>query len=295
MTDSPTTHELNERFGVVGKLRFEPGGGGLACARVTCQSATGSVYLHGAHVTGYQPRGHEPVLFVSGSSGYGPGKAIRGGVPICFPWFGPNASNPSAPSHGPARITSWRLAEARDSDRGITLRFDAVFEPFRISHAVTFGAELVMALTVENTSNSPATFEAAQHTYFCVSDVRQVQVTGLKGVDYLDKVDGQRPKTQGDEPIRFTGETDRVYLDTRSTCTLKDPGLGRSITVAKVGSDSTVVWNPWADKAKAMGDLGDDDWLKMLCIETANAGSNTVTLAPGGTHTMTTTVGVSRW
>jgi glucose-6-phosphate 1-epimerase len=291
--DKPqATDRLNEQSAIPGVLRFEPGGGGLACAVVDTGACAGRVYLHGAHVTDWKPAGHGPVLFVSGSPGYGPGKAIRGGVPVCFPWFGPHANDPSKPSHGPARITPWELAEARQEGDALTLQFNATFEPFRVCHRVTFGRELTMTLMVENTSDAPGTFEAAQHTYLAVGDVRRVEVTGLEGVDYLDKVDGQRRKTQGSEPVRFVGETDRVYLDTPNPCTLLDPALGRTVTVKKSGSQSTVIWNPWDGKAKAMGDLGDDDWLTMACIETANAGPNVVTLEPGGTHRMTTTIGV---
>ncbi len=293
MDETQATNELNERFAVPGVLEFEPGGGGLTRAVIDTDSCTGSVYLHGAHVVDYQPVGHEPVLFMSGSSGYGQGKAIRGGVPICFPWFGPHASDTSAPSHGPARITPWELAEVQQKDGSLTLQLNAVFGPYRVSYRVTFASELTMSLSVHSTSDSPATFEAALHTYFTVADVRRVEIVGLSGVDYLDKVDGQKRKSQGDRPIRFEGETDRVYLDTESSCILTDPAIGRCITVDKTGSRSTVIWNPWSEKAKSMGDLGDDDWEKMVCIETANAGPNAVTLAPDGVHEMRATIRVS--
>lgn len=292
MNEPKAIGELNERFAIPGVLMIEPGGGGLACAVVDTGACVGGVYLHGAHVTGFRPGGHEPVLFLSGSSRYGPGWAIRGGVPVCFPWFGPHPGDTSAPSHGPARITPWELTEVRQEGDALTLQLNATFAPYRVSHRVTFGRELTMTLSVENTSGTPATFEVAQHTYLAVNDIRRVEVTGLEGADYLDKVDGHRRKNQGSEPVRFVGETDRLYLDTPNTCTLTDPGLGRTVTVGKSGSQSTVIWNPWDNRAKAMGDLGDDDWLRMVCIETANAGPNAVTLEPGGAHRMTTTIAV---
>jgi glucose-6-phosphate 1-epimerase len=292
--DKPqTADKLNEQFGIPSRLAFETGGGGLVRAVVNTGECSGGVFLYGAHVTDYQPAGHEPALFVSASSEYAEGKAIRGGVPVCFPWFGPHATDRSAPSHGPARITTWELTGVDEQDDAVTMNLTALFEPYRVCQRVTFGAELAMSLSVQNTSDSPATFEAALHTYFTVADVKQIDITGLAGVDYLDKVDGQKRKNQSQSPIRFEGETDRVYVDTQSSCILTDPVLARRITVAKSGSNSTVVWNPWTDKAQAMKDFGDDEWVKMVCIETANAGPNAVTLESGGVHEMSATIGVT--
>jgi glucose-6-phosphate 1-epimerase len=252
--------------------------------------AKARAYLYGAHATHYQPAGHDPVLFLSPSSKYGKGKAIRGGVPICFPWFGPNTDDPSAPQHGPARTTHWALTQTHEDDGDVSLRFEADFEPFAARHQITFGQTLSMALSITNTSDAPAHFEAAQHTYLSVKDARNIRIDGLAGTDYFDKTDHGQRKTENQPSIQLTGETDRLYVDTVSACVLTDPGLGRSITVKKSGSNSTVIWNPWAEKAKAMGDLGDDDWPQMVCIESANAGPNKVTLEPGAEHVMRTTI-----
>jgi glucose-6-phosphate 1-epimerase len=287
--------QLNERFAVGDALRFEPGGGGLPCAAVRTELCTGRVYLHGAHVTGFTPAGCEPVLFMSSQTDYEPGKAIRGGVPVCFPWFGPHPSDPSQPSHGPARLTAWRLEAAGVDGDSVTLELAADFEPYHVRHRVVFGRELSMTLEAHNRSDVPASFEAALHTYLAVSDAAAVGISGLEGVDYLDKADGGRRKRQANAPIRFTGETDRVYVDTPSACALTDPGLGRRVTVEKSGSASTVVWNPWVEKAAALSDLGDDDWVGMVCIETANAGPNAVSLAAGQPHEMNATVSLARF
>lgn len=294
MSEPPSIKELNERFALPDKLAFKPADGGLTCAIVTSELTQAQAYLFGAHATGYHPAGHDPVLFLSPSSMHAKGKAIRGGVPICFPWFGPNASDPSAPQHGPARTAHWELTKTSEEDAGIALHFEATFEPFQVSHQITFGQTLSMTLCVTNTSDKPAHFEAAQHTYLAVADVRDIHITGLNGVDYFDKVDGGQRKTESNESIHFTGEIDRLYVDTALKCVLTDPGLGRTITVSKSNSNSTVIWNPWSKKAKAMGDFGDDDWLKMVCIETANAGPNKVTLNPGNEHRMSTTIEVAR-
>jgi glucose-6-phosphate 1-epimerase len=160
-------------------------------------------------------------------------------------------------------------------------------------YRVTVGSSLELSLEVGNTGDVAFSFEEALHTYFTVEDVRTIEVRGLEGADYLDKVGGATPRSQGPAPIRFTGETDRVYLNTTAACTVHDPGKGRRIVVRKSGSDATVVWNPWIDKARAMPDYGDDEWPGMVCVETANVNAHAVTLAPGGRHTLTATIGIA--
>lgn len=279
-----------------------PGNGGLPRLTITNDRASAEIYLHGAHVTAWQPRGHAPVLWMSGTSYWQDAKPIRGGVPICFPWFGPHASDPSAPGHGFARLLDWTLVEARDDADGAT---HLVFElpaptppPAAWPHAcaatfrVTIGSSLTMALEVRNPGSEPFTFEAALHTYFTVQDVRTIAIRGLEGTEYLDKVGGTTRRRQGADPIRFEGETDRVYLATQAACTIDDPGLRRRIVVGKRGSDATVVWNPWVAKAKAMPDYGDDEWPGMVCVETCAVNVHAVTLAPGASHTLTATIDV---
>jgi glucose-6-phosphate 1-epimerase len=278
------------------------GEGGLPKLAVANEQARAEIYLHGAHVAAWQPRSHTDVLWMSGKSQWQDAKPIRGGVPICFPWFGPHASDTSAPGHGFARLLDWTLVEAGDGPGGGTqLAFQLPAPsppPAAWPHAcaaifrVTVGSSLTMALEVSNPGREPFTFEAALHTYFTVQDVRAIVVRGLEGGDYLDKVGGTTRRTQGADPIRFTAETDRVYLDTRAPCTIEDPGLRRRIVVRKSGSDATVVWNPWVAKAKAMPDYGDDEWPGMVCVETCNVNVHAVTLAPGARHTLTATIDV---
>ena len=163
---------------------------------------------------------------------------------------------------------------------------------FAASYRVTIGSALTLALEVSNPGGDAITFEEALHTYFAVRDVRAIQITGLEDTDYLDKVGGTTQRNQGTEPIRFTRETDRVYLRTEAASTLHDPGHGRRIVVRKSGSAATVVWNPWVDKARAMPDFGDDEWPEMVCIETANVNVHAITLAPGARHTLSATIEV---
>ena len=279
-----------------------PGQGGLPRLTIVNPIARAEVYLHGAHVTAWQPAGQAPVLWMSGASYWDAAKPIRGGVPICFPWFGAHATDTSAPSHGFARLRDWALVEARDDGHGAThLAFRLTHEPtppaawphaFEATFRVSVGTALLMTLEVRNPGAEAFSFEEALHTYFAVGDVRRVEIAGLEGTAYLDKVGGTTRRRQGTEPIRFTAETDRVYLETQQACTITDPAQDRRIVVRKSGSDATVVWNPWVAKAKAMPDFGDDEWPGMVCVETGNVNVHAVTLAPGASHAMTAAIEV---
>lgn len=286
--------ELSKRYPCDG-LHFEVGAGGLTKATIETAVSRGELYLHGAHVTSWQPVGHEPVLWMSRHSNFAPGKAIRGGVPICFPWFGSHPSDPSAPAHGYARITEWELTAAgvtEDDSIGLTLQTH--IEPFGVDFRVEFGRVLTMALTTAlplGAAIAPR-FEDALHTYFSVGDIRQVSIAGLETSSYIDKVDNASEKAATAVPIEFSGETDRVYLQTEAPCVLADRVHNRRITVSKSGSKSTVVWNPWINKSQRMSDFGDNEWPEMVCIETANIGSSAIVLAPGQSHTTTAVIEV---
>jgi len=288
--------QLNEEFGIPEAVVFEEGPGGLE--RVQVRSADGAeatIYLLGAHVAHWRPAGAEPVLWVSEHSAYAVGRAIRGGVPVCHPWFGNQADDPGAMLHGFVRIIPWLVESAeRNEDGTVTVGFWIKFDRgsagwpgfFEVRHRVTVGPALTMELTTRNCGREDLTITEALHSYFRVSDVRNVSVGGLAGCTYFDKVAGGANRVQGDGALSFAGETDNVYLDARSACVLDDPGMGRRVYVAKRGSGSTVVWNPWTDKARSMADFGDDEWPGMVCIETANALANAVTIPPGASHTM---------
>jgi len=241
---------------------------------------------------------------MSKQSLYRPGEPLRGGVPVIFPWFGPKPGDPAAPPHAFARRMTWEIQDVRTQDGQVTVVFSLAATPashavfphdFTLTYAVTIGSELSLALTVHNRSAAPFTYEQALHTYLAVGDVRQVSITGLAGATYLDNAPagGGSRVQQGPDPIRIQAETDRCYLNTAATCVVDDPALGRRISIAKQNSATTVVWNPWIDKSKKMPDFGDDEWPGMLCIETANARDNAVTLAAGATHTMTAVIKVS--
>lgn len=275
----------------------EPGAGNLSRVRVAGAHADAEVYLQGAHVTRWEPHGTAPVLFLSSRAIYAPGKAIRGGVPVIFPWFGPRATDPSAPVHGFARSRPWQLVSSAAGPDGVValelgLNDDEASRAvwpfaFAVRYRVRVGAALELALEVVNRSPEPFTFEAALHTYLAVGDIHAVAITGLEQTAYIDKVDGMARRRQGAEPLRLTGETDRVFLGTAARCVVDDRALDRRLVVDKAGSASTVVWNPWSSRAAGLADLEPDDWRRMVCVETANAADDAVTLAAGDRHLMT--------
>jgi len=294
---------LQEKLGTSGIVRAQAGNGSLTRLNVYSDLASAQIYLHGAHVTHFQPRGAEPLLFMSAASHFQPDKPIRGGIPVIFPWFGLRAGHPQDPPHGFARLREWQLESCEVTADGsvrisLALNDDEQTRrqwPFAFAMRLTahIAAHLEITLEVRNPSPQAIEFEEALHTYFNVGDVRRATVEGLDGVQYVDRVGDVSRKTQPPGGVTFVGETDRLYLHTRASTVVRDPVLGRSITIDKDGSESTVVWNPWIAKARAMADFGDDEWPRMLCVETANAADCAVRLAPGATHRMRTRISLS--
>lgn len=287
-------NELNKLFSIPG-LAFEQGNGGLTRAVVSSPVACGELFLQGANVSSWYPTGQRPVLWLSKKSNYEKGKPIRGGVPICFPWFGPNANVLTAPAHGTARLVDWQvIATELKKDGAIEIDLKALIDPFVLSYKVEFGRVLKLTLRTElpPNSTSPHSFEDALHTYFAVSNIRTISIAGLENTAFIDKVDRALLKPASRASIEFSGETDRVYVDTLNDCLLIDNDWKRVIRVAKSGSGSTVVWNPWIDKSKRMPDFGDDEWPEMVCIETANVAAGRIELSPGRSHTTTEIISV---
>jgi len=292
--------ELDAKFGIGGIAHVVPGNGGLPKVAVTA-AAAGEMYLLGAEVTSWRPRGRDEALFVSAASKWEAGKAIRGGVPICFPWFGAKADDAKAPAHGFVRAKAWQLDSIVQRGEAVTVSMSTASDEgtrklwpadFRLVHRATFGAELAMELEMTNTGAAALRFEEALHTYFRVGDITKARVRGLDGIHYLDKTDGNREKTQQGDVV-IAKETDNVYLDTAHATAIEDPALRRRIRVNKENSLATVVWNPWIEKTKAMADMGDDEWKQFVCVETCNVGKHGVTLAPGMSHRMTAIIEAS--
>jgi D-hexose-6-phosphate mutarotase len=261
---------------------------------------TARIALQGAQVLEWTPTGHEPVLYLSPAAMYETGKAIRGGIPVCWPWFGPHPSDPSLPSHGLARTREWYLTECEDDGGSILLRFE--FRPdeealavwphdFEAIVEIRLGAELHVSLISHNRGESPFTETAALHTYLAVSDVSNITITGLDGASYVERAAGRNGSGVQSEEVRINGEMDRIYQST-GTVVLHD--RSRRIHVHKHGSASTVVWNPGAEKAARLGDLPPDDFPRFICIEPANTAGAEVTVARGGTHVLRTRIVAER-
>jgi glucose-6-phosphate 1-epimerase len=255
---------------------------------------------HGAQVCEWTPAGQaSPVLFLSPLAQFADGKAIRGGVPICFPWFGPHPTDARKPQHGFARTSAWQVDDkAQDADGIARVVFRLVSSDatrllwnadFVARLTVVLDTSLQIALEVENSGNSAFVYEAALHNYLTVGDVTKVRVHGLEKTHFLDRTDGLSEKISGDAPLAFDGEVDRTFVNTTAACTVDDPVLKRKIHVHKIGSATSVAWNPGPAKGLALADLG-PGWRHFVCVDTANCGPNAVRLEPGARHTMTTVI-----
>jgi glucose-6-phosphate 1-epimerase len=292
---------LNGRFRIPGVAEVVTGNGGLTKVCVTAPSASAEIYLHGAQVTSWQPAGAAEAIFLSAHSHWQDGRAIRGGIPICFPWFRAKADDPQAPAHGFVRTREWRLDSVTREEDGAAIvtcstESDASTRrwwphEFRLVHRITVGRTLRLELTATNTGATPLSFEEALHTYFQVGEVRNVRVRGLDQVTYLDNTDGNREKTQSGDVV-FGGATDNAYLNVHDSVELVDPNLHRALRTDKENSATTVVWNPWQQGAASLADLGDDEWRTMACVEASNILGSAVLLAPGQGHTMRTTLSI---
>jgi glucose-6-phosphate 1-epimerase len=292
---------LNRRFGIPGIATVVAGNGGLPKLRVTTPLASADVYLHGAQVTSWQPAGAEEAIFLSEHSHWQDGRAIRGGIPICFPWFRANAGDPNAPAHGFVRSREWQLDSVTAEGDGSVMVICSTGgddstrrwwpHEFRLVYRVTIGNILHLELTVTNLGPGLFVFEEALHTYFRVGGAESVRVRGLDGATYLDNTDGNREKLQSGD-VAFAAATDRAYLNAHGALELIDPALRRILRTEKENSATTVVWNPWQQGAASLADLGNDEWRQMTCVEASNILGSAVSLAPGEQHTMGATLSV---
>ncbi len=276
-----------------GRVTFIDGQNEMPAVEITTAWSRAEIYLQGAHVTQFVKTNEHPLLFLSQCSRFSDGQPIRGGVPVIFPWFG---MREGLGQHGFARNRAWELKEVlTELDGSVSLRFRlpkypdaATLPPFRADYIVTVKDTLTLCLEVLNESeDEPLTFESCLHTYFEVGDVTAISIKGLKGMDYLDKVANFSRKTENEESIRISCEVDRTYLDTTGPVEIIDTRLGRRVVIEKQGSASTVVWNPWVAKAQQMLDFGDDEYQRMVCVESGNVASNQTSLPPGKATSLT--------
>lgn len=290
---------LNRNFGAPERIAFRAGPAGYPVMSLAEPRGSCEIALYGAHLLSWRPLGHGPVLWLSrGVERVGPGKPIRGGIPICWPWFGPHPSQPKLPGHGFARLRRWRLMQTEYEQQRTSARLQLVDDDdtrsiwpyaFRLELHVALSDTLHVELTTTNRDKQPMVITQALHTYFLVSQIMDVDIRGLENASYIDTTPAARHGRQHGALV-IRSETDRVYRDTEAECVLTDPGSARQIVATKRGSHTTVVWNPWSERARRLPDLAGDDYQRFVCIETANAGDDAIRIEPGAQHTLAVTL-----
>ena len=278
-------------------IRVEELTPGYPVIHIANTHATASIALHGAHLTHYAPLGEAPVIFTSQSAIYTAGKAIRGGIPICWPWFGahpaPNSGN--FPAHGYARTSFWELENTSSSSKGTRLIFTLpppYNSPLRASLEILIGKTLELSLTTVNQSATPQTFSEALHSYFTVTDAHTTELLGLNGRDYINSATAPETREQQSGPVHFPNEIDRIYTSTDGL-TICDHEKNRCISIKKTNSRSSIVWNPGPIKGTALNDLHNDEIAQFICAESGNVREESITLPPQSSHTLTLNISTS--
>lgn len=264
-------------------------------------AATGRIALNGAHVTDWIPEGHDPVLYMSADAILETGKPIRGGIPVCWPWFGPHPTDSSKPAHGFVRQMAWEVDVARESDTGVDIVLKLqdstetkAFWPhsFQVRMHVHMGASLQVSLQAQNTGSTAWSMTGALHSYLNVEDVRKISIHGLHGTQYVEgRLSPDKRPQSG--TIIIDQEVDRMYISD-ATVIVHDPLWKRELVIEKAGSLATVVWNPWIEKSKRLADLPDEAYPEFLCVEAANAGEDVITVQPGHEHLLTQRIEVRK-
>ncbi|MGF0240197.1 D-hexose-6-phosphate mutarotase [Rhodococcus sp. IEGM1300] len=277
----------------------------LNCWRIRHGQAELLVAQQGAHILSYQLAGQPPLIWLNDEAQFKTGKSIRAGVPVCWPWFGNLSRNPQSvqamrasdeppTAHGFVRTMDWELAGIEIEGESLKVEFILPYPesgfaqwPHQVDLklSIRLDQQLHISLTSHNRGADDVTISQALHSYFAVSDVRNVHVEGLDGLSYIETLDDWKIVAQAGD-LHFTGETDRIYLDAPAQLSIVDPAWERRIELTSSGSRSAVIWNPWIERAAAFSDMADDGWQRMLCIETANVMDDVITLKPGATHTL---------
>jgi glucose-6-phosphate 1-epimerase len=281
-------------FEIENELQFVDIEHGFTYIEINNAKAHATISTYSGQVLSYRPKSQkDDLLFVSDKAYYESGKAIKGGIPVCWPWFGADPDGQGRPAHGFVRNRQWEVSGSESLADGSTKVVLGLVDsdetrqiwphPFKLNIEITVGDSLSVALVTHNNGDKNVTISQALHTYFYVGDIGKVRVLGLDGVEYLDKLDDFAVKTQSG-PVTINGEVDRIYTGVSGELVIEDESLGRKIRIASTGCSTAVVWNPWSEIAASMGDLDDDDYRKMICVETANAGPETVEVAAGNSY-----------
>ncbi len=287
---------LNEQFGISGHVSVTSGKGGRPVIQIDNEEARAEISLYGGQLLSYKPKARRhDALFVSDAAYYVDGKAIKGGIPVCWPWFGDDPEKRGRGAHGFVRNRYWLLTETRQPDAKhtritLTINDDEssyALWPHRFALSITFtiGQTLRVELRTKNRDAKPFAITQALHTYFAIGDIGKTRVSGLDRRDYLDKVAGFARRSQRGD-VTFDGEVDRIYLDTNKPLAIIDEAWSRQIFIDASHSRTTVVWNPWAAISASSADLGDDDFKRFVCVETANAANEVIDVAPDQSYTL---------
>lgn len=282
--------QLNTEHGIANQVEFVSGKGDFPYIKVTTDQAEALISIYGGQVLSFKPKGaSHDLLFVSENAYYTSGKAIKGGIPVCWPWFGPDPEGKGRPNHGFVRNRLWQVIGTEaigDSATRIVLGLSDTEDtrelwphPFELRLEITVGNILNLALVSRNVGDRPFTITQALHTYFTVGDITQTQVLGLDGTSYIDKVDDQKVKSQSGE-VEITAEVDRIYQSVPNELTIVDGALNRRIRINSSGNQTAVVWNPWIELSAKSGDLTNDDYTGFICVETTNAADDVITVPP---------------
>jgi glucose-6-phosphate 1-epimerase len=295
--------ELNQKFSIDGHIKFIAGEGDLPMAVIGNKYATAMVSLYGAQVLSYKPIGEEDLLWMSNKSLFKEGKAIRGGIPLCFPWFGKHTTDPSLPQHGFARLSTWEVAETIILENGATeIRLQLHQSPatktlwsfdFSATITVIIGDKLELKLKIINTDEQDFTYSDALHTYLNISNINNIKIEGLYHTPYYDGF-GNTPLMQEDVLLTITKEENRRYVEHAADCIVTDKGFNRKIRVSKTGSKVTVVWNPWIETTKTMSDMSANGYETFICVEAANSYDDVVTIKPLDAFAISTTIALER-
>lgn len=289
--------QLNAEYGIADKVRFIAGQGDFPLIEISNEFAEATISVYAGQVLSFKPVDQtEDMMFVSSQAYYQTGKAIKGGTPICWPWFGPDPEGEGRGSHGFVRDRLWQVRDVVSTQAGATQVTMGLIDSaetkgiwnysFDLSIVITVGQVLNINLVTRNTGSQSFFITQALHTYFKIGDLNQVRVLGLENKAYLDKVDRGQQKTQSGA-ITFSGECDRIYLDVPPQLTIEDRALNRQITVTATNSKTAIVWNPGADISAKMADLGDRDYEHFVCVETANAANEIIEIAAGDDYNLT--------
>jgi glucose-6-phosphate 1-epimerase len=282
--------KLNKMYTGVGNVLFKEGKGGLHSVHIVNQFASSEISLYGAHILSFKPTKGKELLWLSENSFFTEGKPIRGGIPLCFPWFGPNTSDNTLPPHGFARIMYWGVEEILDlpdNSTRLILKCESnestrkiwPFE-FNAKLIIIIGEKLDITLQVINSDTREFKYTDALHTYFLISDTANVTLGGLENSSFRAGFQDDLLQ-QTDKLLSISKEENRRYIGHTANCVIYDNGFNRKITVAKRGSKTTVVWNPWIETSKSFTDMTLDGYKTMVCVEAVNAYDDFVLLQPG--------------